>query len=289
MANAGHPTRPARLPYRGAKGAQMFGSSNLLDHERDALIAPCRRWSSDLSEGSLKDIASEILGVFRKWQSRQADGQGFVKVVSGGTSLLSLPQTETLVPLGTVEAWQCAGPLVKNDIDLAFKLWLDADPDFTTLLHRHPVGRVFSLVGLWSWRTAAPESLIRLNGFLVGILIDDINLWREIAGQFRKKFIADKQLGNTNLARAREIKKSKSTTDAVHQALRTAAFEYLRERPLAKNSELIPFLRDHGFDNRAESTIARLIARVRLEVKEHLQSTNTPRTDLYATGQKRNR
>ena len=155
--------------------------SLMLDHERDSLIAPCHRWVDRLSDETYRQ-PSEILDVFR--------GGSYVKPMlrsrqgcqrRGWTA--PRPLTETLLPHGDVEPWQCAGPFVHNDIDLAFKLWLENDTDFTALLERHWLHDVFSVVGLWSIRTAERGSLFRLNGFLVSALIDDVNSLSRI-GEF---------------------------------------------------------------------------------------------------------
>jgi hypothetical protein len=196
--------------------------------------------------------------------------------------------TETLVPRGDVEPWQCAGPFVKNDIDLAFKLWLDDDPDFAALLASHRWGNVFAIIGLWSARTAATDSLIRINGLLVKMLVREVNEYLRLARYFNDELNTKERLKKESIAKARAKgnEDRSDRADELHQSLRTAAFDYLLAQPLATNDELIPFLRDHGFQSLEASTIARLIAGVRREVKQRLKSATGPRTDLYATGQK---
>ena len=265
----------------------MFGYT-LQDHERASLSAPCHRWVDHLSDDETKALPTAIWDAFKNWQLRQADPQGRVKVVNGWTGLLSLPMTEALVPHGDVEPWQCAGPFVKNDIDLAFKLWLEDDPDFVALNKVCSLYEVFSIIGLWSARTAAPDSLIRLNGFLVGALIDELDRHSRFGKHLFEKLNDKTQREKANLAKGRLIAQQdkKRKGDELHQSLRTAAFDYLLARPPANNDELIPFLRDHRFQSLKASTIARLIAGVRQEVKLRLKSATGPRTDLYATGQK---
>lgn len=267
----------------------MFGHT-LQDHERDSLSAPCRRWVDHLSDDEKKALTTAICDAFEKWQLRQADAKGRVKIVGGGTGLLNLPITETLVPHGDVEPWQCAGPFVKNDIDLAFKLWLDDDPDFAAVLASHRLGKVFAIIGLWSSRTAATDSLIRLNGFLVEMLVEELYEYRQRARSSNEEIDAGKRRTKANLAKARDVARQEKTRKAteLRQSLRTAAFDYWCAHPLASKKVVIAFLRKNGFDHREASTIARLIAGVYGEVKEKLKSSPGPRTDLYATGQKRN-
>lgn len=258
----------------------MFGHT-LQDHERDSLIAPCRRWTDHLSDDENKALIAAILDAFEKWQLRQADANGRVKIVSGGTGLLSLPITETLVPLGDVEPWQCAGPFVRNDIDLAFKLWLDDDPDFAALLAAHRMSNVFAIVGLWSARTAAPDSLIRLSGLLVKVLIEEVNEWRRLVRSANDESNADKQRANANLARAREVASQEKTRkgDELRQSLRSAAFKYWCAQPLADKATVIDYLIKARIGHRSPKTIGRLIAGVKSEVKEHLK---TVKPNLYA-------
>ena len=267
----------------------MFGHT-LQDQERDSLSAPCHRWVDHLSDDEKKALTTAIWDAFQKWQLRQADAKGRVRIVSGGTGLLNLAITETLVPHGDVEPWQCAGPFVKNDIDLAFKLWLDDDPDFAAVLASHRLGNVFAIIGLWSARTAATDSLIRINGLLVGMLIDDVNEYWRLALSFNEEINAGKGRRKANLAKARDAARREKTRKGaeLRQSLRTAAFDYWCAHPLTDQDGVIAFLRKSGFEHRTAKTIARLIAGVHGEVKKKLKSSPGPRTDLYATSQKRN-
>lgn len=254
----------------------MFGIT-LQDYERTGLVACCHRWSASLPDNEQNALVAAILDVFYKWKRRQADAKGLVKIVSGG-GLLSYPMTDSLVPVGDLEPWQCAGPFVKNDIDLAFKLWVENDQDFAHLLRSHPLAQVLSIIGLYSSREAAPASLINLNGFLVRELVYEA--LRSDAELNTKNLKKHESISKARAA-SKEIRTSKATE--LHRSIRAAAIDYLIARPTATNGELIPFLREHGFEKYKPTTIERLIAGVHGEVSQRMKSADRQRTDLYAT------
>jgi hypothetical protein len=220
----------------------------LQDHERDSLSAPCHHWLNRFSAEEAEALSVAISSAFQKWKLRQA-------------------APETFVP--------------DDDIDLAFKLWRDKDPDLGALLATYPLWDVFAMIGLRAASTAAPDSLIWLNGLLVGEIASEIG-----AGKRRTKAVLAKATEAAGLEKKREADKRR-------QSAWTAARNYCLEHFNAKGKVpkvkvITYYLRKHGFGDLQETTIAGYIRGVRDEVMEDLKSSPAPRTDLYAKSQKRN-
>lgn len=248
----------------------------LRDDEREALIQPCHRFVGHL--GAQRDVmGADIEDAWVKWKLRQSDANGLVKVVSAGSDQGKNPRTEVLVRVEDVEPWQCSGPLVENPIDLAFKLWIDEDPDFASVLEKHGINEVFALVGIAFDHISGVGSLIHLNQFLVtALLAEIIDYWQNAKAEAAKQ--------SANLAKGRETARNERIRrgDERRHLVRKAAFDYWSTNPHSDRRDAITYLQKNGFNYLAESTIARLIAGVHGEVVRLLRSA---KTDLYATTQ----
>jgi len=237
------------------------------DDERDQLTAPCDYWANRLTDDQVLVIASGILDAFDAWKSRLVDEQGFLRTAPG-INLLSLQ--DTALEIAEAKPWQCAGPFVRNEIDLALSLWRDEDPHLNALIDEHGLGETFSVVGLWSKPTAAFESLICLNQLLVIVLSETLNAID--AG--RKASLAN--------ARVVASETRKNWGAANRTRVRMYACEYLTLHPLASNAEVVAYVKTKH-PNPATSTIQRMIAGCRTEVKNSLKLAQGQNNDLYAT------
>jgi len=138
----------------------------LTEDQRSALLEVAPFWTRKNSTEQLRKISAEILSCFEYWKVSQADSAGKVKVFHPFTidQLCSYPDGK-LSPVNGVAPWHCAGPFVQNEIDLAFKLWLDSDTPFDAIIERYGTCQVFALCGGLAVRRNDVDaaSLIRLN------------------------------------------------------------------------------------------------------------------------------
>src|SRR5271166_3980606 len=148
----------------------LFGlGGTLTNYQRSALLQVASFWTRKCSEEQMRKISSDIISCFEFWKVSQTDSAGLIKVFHPFTieHLLSNPSGK-LKHAKDVAPWHCAGPFVQNEIDLAFKLWLDSDAPFDSIIERCGTLQVFALCGGLAVRDTEVDSasLIRLNGFL---------------------------------------------------------------------------------------------------------------------------
>lgn len=207
----------------------------LTEYQRSALLEVAPFWTRKSSPEHLRKIVGEILSCFEYWKVSQADSAGRVKVFHPLTidQLSSYPDGK-LTPVKGVAPWHCAGPFVQNEIDLAFKLWLDSDAPFDTVLNKYGTCQVFALCGGLAVRKKDVDaaSLIRLNGFLSEHLV----VYADIASEWvikNSKTSDQRRRQDEGLKNAREISAQKRSEKArqQHENIRRMAFEYFRSRP----------------------------------------------------------
>ncbi len=213
-----------------------FGlGGSLSDYQRAALLEVAPFWTRNSSVEQMRIIVAEILGCFEYWKVSQADSAGRVKVFHPLTvdQLLSYPDGK-LTPADGVAPWRCAGPFVQNEIDLAFKLWVDSDGPFEIILNKYGHCQVFTLCGGLAIRRkdVDADSLIRLNGFLGKHLAD----YADTASEWiikNSKSSEQRRRQDEGLKTAREISAQKRSEKARQQRedIRRMAFEYFRSRP----------------------------------------------------------
>ena len=193
---------------------------------------------------------------------------------------LLFPLSTEMRDYSELEPWQCGGPDVRNDIDLAYKLWLDDDAEFLRLIDKHGLGEVFAMIGVWSARTAAVGSLIRLNGLMTSLLQSEIVLARRAASTLlnsSRAAAAQKQQRMRDVQRARAVEQ-KESAEREHGDMREMALQFAMDNPRASQPQIIAHLQSKGF-SQARGTIARLIAGVMREAK----ARPLGKTDLYAS------
>ena len=213
-----------------------FGlGGSLSDHQRAALLEVAPFWMRNSSVEQMRIIVAEILSCFEYWKVSQADSAGRVKVFHPLTvdQLLSYPDGK-LTPADGVTPWHCAGPFVQNEIDLAFKLWLDSDAPFDAVLNKHGTCQVFALCRGRAVRRkdVDADSLIRLNGFLG----EHLAIYADFASEWiikNSKSSDQRRRQDEGLKTAREISAQKRSEKArqQHENIRRMAFEYFRSRP----------------------------------------------------------
>jgi hypothetical protein len=214
----------------------LFGlGRTLTEYQRSALLEVAPFWTRKSSPQLLRKIVGDILSCFEYWKVSQADAAGRVKVFDPFTmdQLSSYPDGK-LTPAKGVAPWHCAGPFVQNEIDLAFKLWLDSDAPFDAVLNKYGTCQVFALCGGLAVRRkdVDADSLIRLNGFLgkhLAVYADTASEW-VIANS---KSSEQRRRQDEGLKTAREISAQKRSEKArqQHENIRRMAFEYFRSRP----------------------------------------------------------
>jgi hypothetical protein len=196
----------------------------------------------------MRSLVSRIYGVFESWRRSQINGDGLVTIevndmgsILKGRGLLGGGATIKRVPAEGLEAWQCAGRDVLNDIDLTFKLWLDRFAPLEELLLAEGIGRVFAAVGLWSASDTLPQSLIRLNGFLTNLLAGEALYYERLANEYIAK--ARKQMRGLPegrlLAAKNKTKRAKELRERAHQM----AIDYRVAHPAASEPAVIAHLR----------------------------------------------
>ena len=214
----------------------LFGlGSTLSKYQRSALLEVAPFWTRKNSPEQLRKIIGEILSCFEYWKVSRADSAGRVKVFHPLTieRLSSYPDGK-LTPMKGVAPWHCAGPFVQNEIDLAFKLWLDSDAPFDAVLKKHGTCQVFALCGGLAVRRkdVDADSLIRLNGFLG----EHLAIYADFASEWiikNSKSSEQRRRQDEGLKTAREISAQKRSEKAKqqHENIRRMAFEYFRSRP----------------------------------------------------------
>ena len=211
-----------------------FGGS-LTEYQRSALLEVATFWTRKNSPEQLRKITGEILSCFEYWKVSQADSTGQVKVFHPLTieQLSSYPDGK-LTRMKGVAPWHCAGPFVRNEIDLAFKLWLDSDAPFDAVINKHGTCQVFALCGGLAIRRkdVDADSLIRLNGFLSEHLV----VYADMASEWiikNSKSSEQRRRQDEGLKTAREISAQKRSEKAreQHENIRRMAFEYFQSRP----------------------------------------------------------
>ncbi len=209
--------------------------STLTAYQRSALFKVAPFWTRKSSPEQLQIIVGDILGCFEYWKVSQADSAGRVMVFHPLTidQLSAYPDGEMMSANG-VAPWHCAGPFVRNEIDLAFKLWIDSDGPFEAILNKYGHCQVFALCGGLAVRRkdVDADSLIRLNGFLG----EHLAVYADVASEWviaNSKSSEQRRRQDEGLKTAREISAQKRSEKArqQHENIRRMAFEYFRSRP----------------------------------------------------------
>lgn len=132
-------------------------------------------------------------------------------------------------------------PMPVDDIELAFRLWVDRREPFSSVIQSAGLNEVFCVVGWHAVNDAWPASLIRLNGFLASALTFFAEEYRKDAARF---FPAWRGLrGGASASAKKRLEDKKERRAALH----TAAHDYRRQHPQAKNSDIAEFLAQRGF------------------------------------------
>ena len=244
----------------------------LTDYQRSALFEVAPFWTRNSSPEQLRKIVGEILSSFENWKVSQADSAGRVRVFHPLTidQLLSNPDGKLTAVKG-VAPWHCAGPFVQNEIDLAFKLWLDSDAPFDTVLNNYGTCQVFALCGGLALRRndVDADSLIRLNGFLG----EHLAIYADFASEWivkNSKSSEQRRRQDEGLKTAREISAQKRSENAKQQRenIRRMAFEYFRSRPADSVEAAIVHIRKYV--RLSPSTILATIKGIRAEALRSL-------------------
>ena len=223
--------------------------ATLTERQRADLFEVAWFWIHGNTEERQHIIVGEIFSCFEYWKTGQADSAGRVKMFFPLTldQLLEYPDGK-LTPAHEVPACHCAGPFVQNEIDLAFKLWIDSDRPFEMILKKHGHCQVFALCGLIALQRTHvnADSFIRLNGFLgknLAAHATTASLWiiehAKTADQRHRQ--------DEGLKTAREISAQKRSERArqAHEDIRRMAFEYFRSRPADNVEAAIAHIRKY--------------------------------------------
>ena len=237
--------------------------------QRTQLTAVCGYWTATMSESQRNRCLSQILDAFDSWKEAQTDANGMVPVSSGGLGLLSPTVASELRPASQTPPWECAGPHVRDRIDLAFHLWFENFAPFQQLISEHRLPVVFAITGAMTWRDAAPDSLVRLNGFLTHLLASEAH---ESAVDAAKHRNSTRHLPSARIVSA--MNRSERSKDLFHKAHQMAV-EYRRENPDADEDQIVRYLRKYDDFKvwKGESSLRRAI-------KGSLRSLTSLRRDV---------
>jgi hypothetical protein len=254
----------------------MLPAGYLTDYDRQQLLEPCRYWTKHLRDDDVLVICCQILDAFDDWKLRQADTLGMITRALFPTGLLgAVGWTSAEMSSGRVklehidslEPWQCAGPFIHDDIDLAFKLWLNQDTAFALPLQRFGLERVLSAIGLWS-TGAEQSSLIRLNEFLVQALgneLDSINgLAKELYDGHKVRDLEERKRARTasNASRVRRAEKLKEAKQTFWSAAEAYAFDH----PVADQDAIV----DHLLTRKLTTKSGQVLVRARGTIKRYI-------------------
>src|SRR6266853_4616898 len=135
----------------------------IAEYDRADLLVPAIFWTRKMAKEQLRQIATDMYACFDQWKMGQADEKGQLEAFWPNTLALIAKYPNGIPRRATdVAPWHCAGPFVHNEIDLAFKLWLDSDPLFEALLEKDDLLKVFSICGL----VTATEQQCRLESLI---------------------------------------------------------------------------------------------------------------------------
>ena len=124
-----------------------------LESEVARLASACAILAKHVEKDAARRIEKDIHECFEAWKLEQADAKGEVETFYplSFASLMRHPRGVAR-PASNVEPWHCAGLSVENEIDLAFKLWLDSYPPVDALLEKHGTCKLFAFCGLLASR-----------------------------------------------------------------------------------------------------------------------------------------
>ena len=83
-------------------------------------------------------------------------------------------------------------------------LWLQEHHGFGVVLKKHGIAMVLSVLGMRSAPGVALDSLLRLNGLLVGLLVDDVRTLGSAAVRLDEQLTTARQRAIAGVAKARE-------------------------------------------------------------------------------------
>lgn len=148
----------AEHPYiRGAGERTMFGTE-LYEFERQSLIqAVGGYWLSTTSDDKKKQIIRKVAAIFKQWRAdhatKHSNGRNALGALSVALGAIGRDEFEEL-------------KLHKENILLAFDLWLKGNASFRELTNKHGLYRVFAVIGQNAHKDASVSSLVRLSAFL---------------------------------------------------------------------------------------------------------------------------
>lgn len=246
----------------------------LYQHQRDALIQPCFYWLKNAPEGEASEIVTEIIDVFYEWRDAQADENGLVSInqnvlaAMGGLLGFGEPIKTAKYAVTEKTPLEVAGPLVHDDIDLAFKIWGEQFPSFQALLDRRGTMKVFAVIGIYSKNAAWTASLINLNRFLTEHLI----AFTEAATHFANKAFEKDRKGRQQLDsnRAKALEAKRIGAQERKRRAREAAISYFKSKPTAKVAEVAQAIAAADPSLGKSASIQKLIVGTQIEARKLL-------------------
>lgn len=254
----------------------MFGYGKLWAHERNDLLRPCLFWLRKVPKEDVQSILQELVIVFHKWKLAQADADGKVAVVKNALATGLLGYEPNPKPkrysLDEVTVHQVAGPFVENDIDLAFKLWLDNYSPFNQLLEKRGIATVFAVIGASSGEEVGASSLIRLNGFLGDHIATFATVVEEAFNDMAKTVWsrARKDAAQREAARLLAVQARKEKRAQRDQVLYREAVDYFTRHPRHEVEDAAAFLASKH--RLAHSTVEKKIKGAKAEAMKALEA-----------------
>lgn len=207
------------------------------DDQRAELCRVAYRWHAKNDPERLEALHRAITDAFYAWRDAQADAEGNI-VIEPRVGLF--PVARQTVPVRDLEPNQCAGPYIRDDIGLAFKLGAEGFGPFLQVVSTYDVAEVFSLITLYSWKDADPASLIRMNAFLVGQLLFDLDVSHEVGREMFDRLQA---------RRTEQVKRAAGARDGRATVAANRRKDGTDTRSRCRKAAIEHFMRhaDHGY------------------------------------------
>ena len=246
------------------------------EYQRKSLLIPAIFWIRNTPTETANQIIAELSSVFDAWKETVTNKDGKVRVTTRGGLLF--PSSSELLSESGIPAHRCGGPDITNDIDLAFKLWLDHFRLFEDLLERHGFTRVFAIVAMYSAKSASPDSLLRVSGLLCEHLSCFAAITADIATEQMGKARAHGRM-TQGLSDGRLISAQRRTQARIQRdsQLKTMASDYFRNHPAATVQDAANYLKGfREFKNLSVTTISTRIKGAKTAALQLLDTTIPP-------------
>lgn len=237
------------------------------------LLIPAKYWLQKKTGKDVTAVHRRLVACFNQWQEEQADKKGMVKKYHGlPNGLLEWRSVVLDVPIASAKPWQCAGWHVKNEIDLAFHLWLEKYPPFD-VLHKELGLQIFACVAIMESLKQEPDinSLLRVNGLLATHMVALLKISNEMVAEgllVQRRIDAQKQ----ELRRVQKEQAAMRKSQAEREGARIdqLAVAYIQAHPTHGVPEAVRHLREKCGIKLMPSTLKRKLKGIKSRALKQL-------------------